>query len=91
LILYNYPINVDPWDYSIEDNYYAVSLLNSVNQKQILDEGPFRWPPDSITLIETYQKEGYLIPLIAGIVIVPTLTTVLIKKIKNTNYFKKRF
>ena len=80
--LYNYPINVDPWGYSIEDNYYAVSLLNSVNRTQILDEGHFRWPPDSTTLLETYQKEGYLIPLIAAIVIIPTLTTVLIKKRK---------
>jgi len=82
LTLYNYPQNVDPWDYSPEDNYYAVSLLNSVNRTQILDEGQFRWPPDSTTLIETYQKEGYLIPLVAAIVIVPTLIMVLIKKMK---------
>lgn len=81
LMLYNYQLN-DPWDYSPEDNYYAVSLLNSVNRTQILDEGQFRWPPDSTTLIETYQKEGYLIPLIAAIVIVPTLIIVLIKKMK---------
>ena len=81
LTLYNYQLN-DPWDYSPEDNYYAVSLLNSVNRTQILDEGQFRWPPDSKTLIETYQKEGYLIPLIAAMVIVPTLIIVLIKKMK---------
>lgn len=86
LMLYNipiYPMYVDAWDYSIEDNYYAVSLLNSANQTQILDEGHFRWPPDSTTLLEIYQKEGYLIPLIVAIVIIPALTTVLIKKMKN--------
>lgn len=83
LMLYNYPINVDPWDYSIEDNYYAVSLLNSANQTQILDKGHFRWPPDSTTLIEIYQKEGYLMPLIVAIVIIPALTTALIRKMKN--------
>jgi len=82
LMLYNYPINVDPWDYSIEDNYYAVSLLNSVNRTQTLDEGRFRWPLDSMTLLETYQKQGYLTPLVAAILTVPTLVAVLIKKLK---------
>lgn len=82
LMLHNYPINVDPWDYSIEGNYYAVSLLNSVNRTQTLDEGCFRWPPDSMTLMETCEKEGYLIPLIVAVVTVPTLLGMLIKNLR---------
>jgi len=87
-MLYNYPTDADPWDYEIEDNYYAVSLLNLVNRMQILDEGRFRWPPDRMTLVETCEKEGYLIPLIAAMLIVPILTAVLVKKVK-TRYFKR--
>lgn len=81
-MLYNYAISVDPWDYEIEDNYYAVSLLNSTNQMQILDKGSFRWPPDGITLVENYEKGGYLIPLVAAIAIVPTSLAVLITWLK---------
>lgn len=65
--------------FQIDVNYYAVSLLTLVNRTHILDEGHFRWPSGAQTPIENLAETGYLLPLIAVIVILPILTVALLE------------
>jgi len=79
-MLYSYPISVSPDDFSIEDNYNAISLLNFINKTQFLDIGRFRWPSNSMTQIENLGNMGYLTPLIITVVILPVLVVALINR-----------
>jgi hypothetical protein len=65
--------------FQVDLNYYAVSLLTLANRTQLLDEGHFRWPFGAQTLIENLAETGYLLPLIATIVILPVLTVAVIE------------
>jgi len=52
-----------PWESDIEDNLYAVSILNLSGNNQTLEKGNFRWPPDAETFAESLG--GYFIPFVA--------------------------
>ena len=64
-----------PWDSEIEHNFYAVSILNLSNSTESLEKGVFRWPPGTVTVVESL---GWLllIPVIGGILVpIGILTT----------------